>query len=239
MRLPSRLVAFLVVLVHFGCAGGGFRVGVETHSTHFVPIASPRETLIARPAACLVLPASAPDRFTPLTSVSFSMALRDRLPESSAVPASHVATIANAHGLVPAVNAMLAAHATAGLLDVTTLARLGETFGVEYALLPVLILTDRNEQSRLGFLGVNLIFSSWTRVQVAVQLWRTADGALVWQSVGAASIDTETPAGIPVSMQETLIQAFRTMIDDLLLDRSGSLIIAKVPEPKAAVTTEP
>lgn len=230
MRPLRLLLSLLLALLPLGCSGGSFRVGIETHSTRFQAMPSPDSILAGEPRTCLVLPASGPDRHSPVVNVSLSMALRDRIPKVTAIPASHLASLANARGLYPTVNAMIAGHATAGLLDPAGLARLHEAFAVDFVLLPTLVLVDRNEQTRLGFLGANLLFSSWTRVQVVLQLWRAADGALVWQSIGGGSLDAETPSGIPASMQETLKQVFGVMVDDLLLGRSGTLTSVELSE---------
>lgn len=223
------LLAIALCILPLGCSAGSFRVGVETHSTRFQAMPSPESILAGEPRSCLVLPASCPDRHSAVVNVAFSMALRDRMPKVTVIPASHVASLVNARGFYSTVDAMIKGHATAGLLDPAGLARLREAFKVDYVLLPTLVETDRNEQTRLGLLGLNVLYSSWTRAQVVLQIWRTEDGALLWQSIGGGSLDAETPSGVPASLQDTLIQVFGVMVDDFLLGRAGALTATELP----------
>jgi hypothetical protein len=215
-----------------GCAGGGFQVGVETRSTRLQPMPPPLELLTRSPTLCMVLPATGLSNLSTTTSAAFSAALTRRVPDATVVLAGQTASVINTAGLFRTLEAMLAGHATAGLLDPAALSRIGDTLGVEFVLLPSVALVDRNEQSRFSFFGATLLFSSWTRAQATLQLWRTDDGALVWQSVGGGSIDSETPAGTPTSLLDTLEQIFDAMIEDLLLGRDRSLTTVNLPPPK-------
>lgn len=228
-RLPLLIALAVVCFGPLGCSDGSFRVGVETHSTRFEAMPSPESILAGEPRSCLVLPASGPDRHSPVVNVALSIALRERLPKVTAIPAARVASLVNAHGLHSTVDAMIKGYATAGLLDPAGLAKLHEEFKIDFVLLPTLVLVDRNEQTRLGFLGVNLLYSSWTRVQVVLQLWRAEDGALVWQSIGGGSLDAETPSGVPASLLDTVTEVFVVMVDDFMLGRSGGVTATELP----------
>jgi len=222
----------LASLLLAGCAGGGFQVGVETRSTRLQPMPPPQELLTQTPTLCMVLPAAGLSNLSPATNAAFSGALLRRVPDTTAVLAGQTASIVNAAGLFKTLEALIAGHATANMLDPAALARIGDTLGVAYVLLPSVNLVDRNEQSRLSVFGATLLFSSWTRAQASLQLWRTDDGALLWHSVGAGSIDAETPAGTPTSLLDTLEQIFDAMLEDLLLGRARSLTTAQLPPPK-------
>lgn len=233
------LTLLVPALLLAGCARGGFQVGVETRSTRLQPMPPPRELLTQTRSPCLVLPAAGLANLSTATSAAFSGALLRRVPDTTVVLAAQAVSIVNAQGLFQTVEAMIAGHATASMLDPAALARIGDALGVDYVLLPSVNLVDRNEQSRFSFFGATLLCSSWTRAQASLQLWRTEDGALLWQSVGSGSIDAETPAGTPTSLFDTLEQIFDAIIEDLLLDRSRSVTTSQLPPPKPTPAAPP
>ncbi len=236
-RLPSMAAATVLIAAASlpgACSSSGFRVGIETRASLLDATLSPREALAASPSRCAVLPASGPSNFSPVVNASLAAAIGQRLPDATAVPASRVGNLVNGAGFAPRLLAMLSAYSTTGILDGAALREFGRLTGAEFVLLPSLVLVDRNEQSRFTLLGAVLLFSSWTRVQATLQLWRVEDASLLWQSLGGGSIDSETPAGTPVSLHDTLQQVFMAMLDDLLLGRDRSVALFEMPRPAPA-----
>lgn len=215
------------------CSGSGFRAGLETRSSLLAGSLSPREVLASRPPRCATLPASGPSNFAPVIDAALSAAIDQRLPDATVVDAGRLGNLLNEVDFVTRLLAMLSTYSTTGILDGATLREFGRLTDAEFVLLPSLVLVDRNEQARFTFFGAVLLFSSWTRVQATLQLWRVEDATLLWQSVGGGSIDSETPAGTPVSLHDTLQQVFMAMLDDLLLGRDRSVASFDLPRPAA------
>lgn len=223
----------LAGLLASGCASNAIEVSVQTRAESYRRLEHPRTVMFSQPPACAVLPANAGG--TPGLAIFMNAAieqvLRDAGAESSVIGPTETGNLLSASGLRSELDALVRSWQPTGVLDPATLARIGETLGVRFVMMPYLATYNTNNDSRFTFLGFTFVRTGWTTVQVALQLWHTSTGTLVWQGHGISTLGCEGIIGPPVPAAPTIEQAVRPMIDDFIAGRSESIVVKELAIP--------
>ena len=223
----------LAGLLASGCASNAIEVSVQTRAESYRRLEHPRTVMFSQPPACAVLPANAGG--TPGLAIFMNAAieqvLRDAGAESSVIGPTETGNLLSASGLRSELDALVRSWQPTGVLDPATLARIGETLGVRFVMMPYLATYNTNNDSRFTFLGFTFVRTGWTTVQVALQLWHTPTGTLVWQGHGISTLGCEGIIGPPVPAAPTIEQAVRPMIDDFIAGRSESIVVKELAIP--------
>ena len=224
----------LATFLASGCASNAIEVSVQTRAESYRRLEHPRTVMFSQPPACAVLPANAGG--TPGLAIFMNAAieqvLRDAGAESSVIGPTETGNLLSASGLRSELDALVRSWQPTGVLDPATLARIGETLGVRFVMMPYLATYATNNDSRFTFLGFTFVRTGWTTVQVALQLWHTPTGTLVWQGHGISTLGCEGIIGPPVPAAPTIEQAVRPMIDDFIAGRSESIVVKELAIPK-------
>lgn len=217
-----------------GCASTAIEVSVQTRAESYRQIEKPREILFANPPASAVLPSNAGG--TPGLGVFMNTAIEKVLRESGAketvIGPTETGNLLSEMGLRSELDALMNSWQPSNVLDPAGLAKIGDTLGVRYLLVPYLVTYNTNNNSRITFLGVTFVRTGWTTIQVALQLWHTPSGTMVWQGQGISTLGCEGIIGPPVPTGPTIEEAIRPMLEDFIAGRSESIVSKQLPLPK-------
>jgi len=87
-----------------------------------------------------------------------------------------------------------------GILAAEDLAALGKATGLDYFFLGTVASHGTTNAVRLNPLGLTMVRSDWTTMNMILQLWHAPSGRIVWQSVGDSTGYTESAVSNPVSV---------------------------------------
>lgn len=223
-----------------GCASTAIEVSVQTRAESYRRIEPPREILFATPPATAVLPSNASG--TPGFGVFMNTAIEKVLRESGAketvIGPTETGNLLSEMGLRGELDALMNSWQPSNVLDPAGLAKIGDALGVRYLFVPYLVTYNTNNNSRITFLGVTFVRTGWTTIQVALQLWHTPSGTMVWQGQGISTLGCEGIIGPPVPTGPTIEEAIRPMLGDFIAGRSESIVAKQLPLPKPDPTKE-
>ena len=111
-----------------------------------------------------------------------------------------------------------------GILAADDLAKLGKATGLDYFFLGIVASHGTVNAVRLNPLGLTMIRSDWTTMNLVLQLWHAPSGRIVWQSVGDSTGYTESAVSNPVSVHSVTSDLAAAMLGDLIEGRSRSTV---------------
>lgn len=237
----SRLVLLLAaILCLAGCASNAIEVSVQTRAERYREIEHPRKILFASPPATAVLPSNAGSTpgFGVFMNTSIEKVLREAGAEETVIGPTETGNVLSEMGLRPQLDALMNSWQPSNVLDPEGLAKVGEALGVRFLLVPYLVTYNTNNNSRITFLGVTFVRTGWTTIQVALQLWHTPTGTMVWQGQGISTLGCEGIIGPPVPTGPTIEEAIRPMLEDFITGRSESIVAKQLPLPKPDTTKD-
>jgi len=240
-RLIACFLRVALPLSLLGCASDAIEVSVQTRSHGYRILEHPQRVLAADPPNCAVLPANAggtPGLGT-LVNAAIERVLREKGLDASVIAPTETGNLMTEAGRVGLLDELLNSWAPSNVLDPTLLREVGEALEVRFLLAPSLVSHSTNNNTRFSFLGITMVRTGWTTVQVSLQLWHAPTGVLVWQSEGIATLACEGIVGPPVPIGPTVAEAVRPMLEDFLTGRSESILAKKLPAPKPAATADP
>lgn len=236
--LPLLLAAILCFAGCAGCASNAIEVSVQTRAESYRRIEHPRKILFASPPATAVLPSNAGSTpgFGVFMNTSIEKVLRESGAEESVIGPTETGNVLSEMGLRSQLDALMNSWQPSNVLDPQGLEKIGEALGVRFLLVPYLVTYNTNNNSRITFLGVTFVRTGWTTIQVALQLWHTPSGTMVWQGQGISTLGCEGIIGPPVPTGPTIEEAIRPMLEDFIAGRSESIVSKKLPLPKPSAT---
>lgn len=252
IKTMRMLFMFVPALVCFGCGEASMKVGLHTRSAVYA------NSILERDGGARAILTAKPPRVGTLQGVSPGAPLRGLGTfASDAVRIGLHRTCPNATVLTGPTTAALAARAGAsrelhklldnanntGILAAEDLAALGKATGLDYFFLGTIAWINISNSTRFNPLGLTIVRSDWTNMNMVLQLYHAPSGAIVWQSVGDCTGYTESAAAVPISVHVVTSDLGEAMLSDLLQGRSRSTMFGTgnerlhtVAEPPATST---
>ncbi len=122
-----------------------------------------------------------------------------------------------------------------GILLAEDLAALGKATGLDYFFLGTIAWINISNATRFNPLGLTIVRSDWTNMNMVLQLYHAPSGEIVWQSVGDCTGYTESAAAVPISVHVVTSDLGEAMMNDLLMGRSRSTMFGTGNEPLRSV----
>lgn len=116
-------------------------------------------------------------------AMSFFEVLAVARPEMKLVSLPEALTAINRAGLAADFGRMIEDYRLTGLLNRSMLRRIGEATGARYLMQLKLAGFEQKSKSRWGILGIRIFDTQITNMRLFVQLWDSADGAIVWEGM--------------------------------------------------------
>ncbi len=201
MRHWQRYGLIGALLVSFGCAGPPAH-SKYSWELYLAPQATPEMFVNQRLA---ILPAVSIE-YEPTQEVyreTLAGLLYDTLKKHSKnpeiIPLDEVQGSINRTGLWSDVLLMYHEYETTAVLRKDILTKVGQAINARYVLMPKLLHFQQEAFDRATMLGISVLRTRQSTVDIQAQIWDTTTGEVVWQGVGEGSEAAEVVQGRPVS----------------------------------------
>ena len=232
MRVPAILLLLAGALAG-GCADIKLQVGLHTRSAVYA------NSLLEQEKGVMAILTANPPRVGTLQGVSPGAPLRGlgafasdairvglhrQCPEATVLTGPATVGLAARAGRSRELAKLLEDANNSGILAAQDLAALGKATGLDYFFLGVVASHGSANAVRLNPLGLTMIRSDWTTMNIVLQLWHAPSGRIVWQSVGDSTGYTESAVSNPVSVHSVTSDLASAMLGDLIRGRSRTTI---------------
>jgi PBP1b-binding outer membrane lipoprotein LpoB len=119
--------------------------------------------------------------------------------ETTLLPVDATQSAVNRAALWNEVQEMYKEYEVMAVLRKDTLAKVGKTLDAQYVIMPKILRFVQESFDRASILGLSILRTRQSTVDVQIQIWDTATGEVVWQGVGEGSEAAEVVEGRPVS----------------------------------------
>ena len=216
-----------------GCADIKLQVGLHTRSAVYA------NSLIEREKGVLAILTANPPRVGTLQGVSPGAPLRGlgtfasdairvglhrECPDATVLTGPATAGLAARAGKSRELGQLLKDANDTGILAAEDLAALGKATGLDYFFLGTVASHGTTNAVRLNPLGLTMIRSDWTTMNMVLQLYHAPSGRIVWQSVGDSTGYTESVVSNPVSVHSVMSDLASAMLEDLIKGRSRTTV---------------
>jgi hypothetical protein len=216
-----------------GCADTKLQVGLHTRSAVYA------NSLIEREKGVLAILTANPPRVGTLQGVSPGAPLRGlgtfasdairvglhrECPDATVLTGPATAGLAARAGKSRELGQLLKDANDTGILAAEDLAALGKATGLDYFFLGTVASHGTTNAVRLNPLGLTMIRSDWTTMNMVLQLYHAPSGRIVWQSVGDSTGYTESVVSNPVSVHSVMSDLASAMLEDLIKGRSRTTV---------------
>jgi hypothetical protein len=148
-------------------------------------------------------------------ALAFSEQLARLRPDIQAMPLAQTLSAINAAGLAGTYDQMYGAYRGSGVFDRKALGQVGAAVGARYLVQLKLQALDRDNRSRFGIHGINLLNSQSTNARLFVQVWDSRDGRIVWERSGEAVHQIEAMRGRSSTTQRAIEKAVQQLVRQL------------------------
>ena len=235
VRLFARraILALLACAAPIGCADTHMQVGLHTRSAVYArtllgPDMDARAILTATPPRVGTLQGVSPG--APLrglgafASDAVRVGMHRQCPGATVLTGPATLALAARTGKSRDLTKLLEDANNSGILAAEDLAALGSATGLEYFFLATIASQNSTNAVRFNPLGLTMVRSDWTTMNMVLQLYHAPSGRIVWQSVGDATGYTESIASNPVSVHTVTSDLASAMIGDLIRGRSRTTL---------------
>ncbi|MBM4098492.1 MAG: hypothetical protein FJ260_00830 [Planctomycetes bacterium] len=232
MRVRAVLL-LLVGALAGGCADIKLQVGLHTRSAVYA------DSLLEQEKGVMAVLTANPPRVGTLQGVSPGAPLRGlgafasdavrvglhrECPQATVLTGPATVGLAARAGKSRELAKLLEDANNSGILAAEDLAALGKATGLDYFFLGIVAAHGSANSVRLNPLGLTMIRSDWTTMNMVLQLWHAPSGRIVWQSVGDSTGYTESAVSNPVSVHTVTSDLAQAMLGDLIRGRSRSTV---------------
>lgn len=206
------LAGSLLMTLNVGCVGSLYQWEAQTRST----VPAPSALLLSEHVAVLPALTSGPQvGFRQALSSALDRALPAASPETGLIPSHAVITLLNTKGLAEPYRALAAGYTQSGVLEQPSLQQVGSALGVRYVFQPTLSSFEQEMEDRFTMFGYRFIQTRTSILRLALQLWDTQTGALVWSASGETTLasDVLRETRIPFELAAEIL--WKAMIFDL------------------------
>lgn len=123
----------------------------------------------------------------------------------------------NREGLTGEYAGMVSDYVRTGILNRAGLEKIGRALNVTYVFQPSLASFSQSMSGRFSLLGLRLFQTRITTLRLALQLWDTRTGEIVWESSGEATLAAEDVREFRIPFDEIARRLWSRMLDDLLM----------------------
>lgn len=216
-----------------GCADTKLQVGLHTRSAVYA------NSLIEQEKGVMAILTAKPPRVGTLQGVSPGAPLRGlgtfasdairvglhrQCPNATVLTGPATAGLAARVGKSRELGQLLKDANDSGILAAEDLAALGKATGLDYFFLGTVASHGTTNAVRLNPLGLTMIRSDWTTMNMVLQLYHAPSGRIVWQSVGDSTGYTESAVSNPVSVHSVMSDLASAMLSDLIEGRSRTTV---------------
>ena len=208
-----------------GCSSSVLGWHVRTNSTPHLPSFDYR-ALEREPVALFGALGLIPIQGNEVGVETFLEAILNRVaPGIKVVGPRETATRINQAGLADDYAKMREAALQSNILSREPLRALGSAAGARYVFQPRLMLFVQALTDRWVFpvFGVRLSQTRATTVRIALQLWDTDTGALLWNSVAEGTMQSEAMTQDPVYFKDIARVTLGSMVEDFVRGRTDSM----------------
>jgi len=218
------VLAACVVPLLAGCSGSAYYWQVKTDSTPRPPSFNP--ALFEREPVAVLETVARPGLQGNEVGLSLSLMriLKRVNPNWKVVSPQETATRINQKGLADEYTKMRMDYGQSNILAREPLQKIGSVSGARYALQPLLRDFTQTTTERWTFPGLEFRISQ-TRssiLRLALQLWDTQTGELIWASTAEATLQGESVAQDPVHLEEAVRVTWASMITDFTRGKTSS-----------------
>jgi hypothetical protein len=145
-------------------------------------------------------------------------------PQIRLVSPQEAASQINRHGLAADFTRMRMDYEQSNILDRNTLEKIGVMLGVRYVLQPRLAAFTQTlyERWSVPALGIKITWIRSSILRLALQLWDTNTGDLLWASTAEGSFQEEAFTEEPVYLREAVRITWGSIISDFARERTAS-----------------
>lgn len=206
------VIALLPTIVTVGCLGSIYQWETQTRSTATAPSSL---LLTERLAVLPALTVGSQVGSRQALSSAFDRAMLSTTPETTLIPSHDVVSLINTKGLTEDYGKLAAAYAEHGIHTRTLLAPIGLAIGARYVFQPTLSSFEQTIEERFTMLGYRLLQTRTSSLRLALQLWDTHTGAIVWSSTGETTVASDVlhESRIPFDLAAEIL--WKAMILDL------------------------
>ncbi len=224
-----------------GCGEAAMTVGVHTRSAIYAQSVlehdgGARAIITAHPPRVGTLQGIAPSApmrgLGAFASDGIRVALRRACAESTVLTGPNTIALIARGGASGDLQQLLKEAQDSGILDPQLLAKIGKVAGLDYFFLGTMSLVNSSNSTRFSPLGLTMVRSDWTTLNMVLQLYHAPTGRIVWQSLGDCTDYAESAAAIPVSVHVVSSDLCEAMIKDLLWGRSRTTLMGTGNEPE-------
>lgn len=241
------LSALLAGAALFGCADTKLQVGLHTRSAVYANSLLEQEggiqpILFAKPPRVGTLQGVSPG--APLrglgtfASDAVRVGLHRQCPEATVLTGPATLALAAQAGRSRELAKLLEDANNSGILVAEDLASVGKATGLDYFFLATIASHGTSNAVRFNPLGLTMVRSDWTTMNIVLQLYHAPSGRIVWQSVGDSTGYTESVASNPVSVHAVTSDLAAAMIGDLVRGRSRTTL-TRVGDGPTRIEAEP
>ncbi len=241
------ILSLLASAMPIGCADTTVQVGLHTRSAVYVrsllgPDMDARAILTSNPPRVGTLQGVSPG--APLrglgtfASDSVRVGLHRQCAGATVLTGPATMALAARVGKSRDLAKMLEDANNSGILAAEDLASISTATGLEYFFLCTIASHNTTNAVRFNPLGLTMVRSDWTTMNMVLQLYHAPSGRIVWQSVGDATGYTESVASNPVSVHAVTSDLASAMIGDLIRGRSRTTL-TRVGDGPVQVEAEP
>jgi hypothetical protein len=148
--------------------------------------------------------------------------LKKGAPNVRAISPQETATRINTQGLASDYGRMRTDSEHSNILEAALLRKIGTAIGVRYVFQPRLAAFTQTMTERWKFADIRLVQTRSSILRLALQLWDTQTGELVWTSVAEAILASEGASQDPVFFEDAAKIALGSVIADLLRGKTTS-----------------
>jgi hypothetical protein len=219
--LRASLVMMLVCLA--GCPGSVYMWEVITESTRKPP--SFKIMAAGQPVAILEAH-TAPGLSGNEVGLALSLkrTMQRIAPNMRLMSPQEAASRINRQGLASEYARMRMEYGQSNILDRDPLRKIGTALGVRYVLQPRLAAFTQTfyDRWKVPALEINVVRIRVSILRLALQLWDTETGDLIWASTAEGSFQQEAVTDEPVYLREAGRITWGSMISDFAHDRTAS-----------------
>ncbi len=215
----------LLCLILSGCSGSVYLWEVRTESTSRPPSFNPA-VFKQEPVAVLdTLTAPALHGNEVGLALSLKRILKRVAPNWKVVTPQETATRINQKGLAAEYTRMRTDYEQSNILDRAPLRKIGAALGARYVFQPRLaaftqVLYDR---WKIPALEVNVVRIRSSILRLALQLWDTETGELIWASTAEATFQEEAVSEDPVYLREAVRITWASIMSDFTNGKTASV----------------
>ncbi|GKS59329.1 hypothetical protein YTPLAS18_28560 [Nitrospira sp.] len=223
-RPLGALLLVLLTLVSTGCSGRLYGWEVRTNST---PLSSSYHlATLGQDKMAVLTPMSTPSLRGTEVGMGYYLGavLHKVAPTWHIVDERESVTLINTHGLVEEYARMRTDAELTNILDRHRLQKIGAAVGARYVLQLRLAHFSEDLQDRWSFpaLNIRVVQTRSSILRLALQLWDTTNGELIWSSTAEATLENETMDQDPIFLGDAARVTLASSIADLLNRKTAS-----------------